>query len=183
MGKQGIVSGIYTGNRQFTGNIRIGAKQLVAGKTGRPAFFHASTDVKLGDYFNAAKSYMDFGETGEIAGMASSFNAEISLPDKTTTSGMFVALEVNYNFGASTVLQDTSGTPQCLASFKVGGEQAGIDTWESQTYAGVFAFSGFTAGDADVFATGTGGAMAASLRIFVDGTAYYIMLATTPSTA
>ncbi len=162
----------------------VGTVQQQAGKVGRPAFFHAETNVKLGDYFNAAKSYMDFGTagTGEVAGMASAFNSEIRLPNKTVTSGMYVAAEVNYNFQASTILQDTSDTLQVFAAYKAGGHQTGIDAWESQTYSGVFSFSGLTAGDGDLFATGTGGAMAASLRIFIDGTAYYIMLATTPST-
>ena len=164
--------------------IDVGTEQLQAGKIGRPAFFHAETNVKLGDYFNAAKAYMDFGSagTGEVAGMASAFNAEIKLPNKTVTSGMYVALETNYIFQASTILQDTSGTPQVLASFNLGGNQGQIDVWEDKTYAGVFAFSGFSAANGSVFATGTGGAMAASLRIIIDGSVYYIMLATSPST-
>ena len=165
--------------------IDVGTTQHQAGKLGRPAFFHAETDVKLGDYFNAAKSYMDFGTagTGEVAGMASAFNAEIRLPTKTTTSGSYVALETNYIFQADTVLQDTADVPQVIASFHLGGDQGQIDVWEDKTYAGVFAFTGFEAGDGCVFATGTGGAMAASLRIMIDGVRYYIMLATTPSTA
>jgi len=157
----------------------VGTEQHQAGKTGRPAFFHANTNVKLGDYFNAAKAYMDFGTagTGEVAGMASSFNAEIRLPNKTVTGGAYTALEVNYNFQASTVLQNQY---QAIASFKVGGNQTGIDAWEAQTNSAVFSFTGLTAANDEVFDEQGGGTHTDSLRILVNGSPYWIMLTDNP---
>lgn len=187
MGRDGPVTGIYTGDRQYIGNIRIGAEQDEVGKTGRPAFFHASTNVKLGDYFNAAKAYLDFGTagTGEIAGMASAFNAEIRLPNKTVTSGAYEALEVNYNFQELTVLQDTADTPQVFAAFKAGGHQDGIDAWELQTYSGAFSFEGLAEGDGKILSMGVGSGaptVAGTLRIIIGGTVYWLCLASKAST-
>ncbi len=161
----------------FLKELNVGGTILDAGRTGRPAFFQAITNVKLGDYFNAAKSYMDFGTagTGEVAGMASSFNAEIRLPNKTVTSGAYHALEVNYNFQASTVLQ-SAGAPQAIATFKVGGDQGQIDIWEDQANAGVFSFQGLTSANGSVFETEAPGTIDACLAIMVGNTKYWINL-------
>ena len=91
--------------------------------------------------------------------------------------------EGNMNFQANTVVHSVIGIPLCLINLKVGGTQAKIDTLEDSAGAGILNLSGLSAADGSVFATGTGGAMAASLRILIDGVAYYLMLATTPSTA
>ena len=119
-------------------------------------------------------------DTGEVAGMASAFNSEIRLPNKTVTSGMYVAAEINYNFQENTVLQDTSDTLQVFAAYKAGGHQTGIDAWEAQTYSGVFSFAGLTAANDELFDTQGGATCTAGLRIFVNGTAYWLMLATDP---
>ena len=157
----------------------------VAGRTGRPAFFEALANVAMGDYFNAAKAQLHFGAagTGEVAGLASVFNAELYLPNKTFGGGSYFVYEGNLNFQASTVVHSLLTIPVGLMTFNIGGTQAKIDTWEDSAGACVLSLNGLTAGDGCVFATGTGGAMAASLRIIIDGVAYYLMLATTPSTA
>ena len=152
------------------------------GKTGRPFFFDVTTNVKVGDYFNAAKAQLDFGSagTGEVAGMASAFNAEMICPNKTVTSGSYVGLEVNYNMQASTSLQTT--VPQAMASFKVGGNQTKIDQWEDEALSGVFSFQGLTDADASVFSTGTAETMTGTLKIIIGGTAYYLMLCSSGAT-
>ena len=65
------------------------------------------------------------------------------MPNKSTTTGAFVALETNLNFGASTVLPSNLNAPSCLASFRIGGDQGAKDTWEDDTNQAVFHFSGF----------------------------------------
>ena len=157
----------------------------VAGRNGRPAYFQALVGAKMGDYFNASKSQLHFGSagTGEVTGLASVHNAELYLPNKTLGGGSYCIYEGNMNFQANTVVHSVIGIPLCLINLKVGGTQTGIDTWEDSAGAGILNLSGLSAADGSVFATGTGGAMAASLRILIDGVAYYIMLATTPSTA
>ena len=160
-------------------------EELQAGRTGRPFSFNCVTNIKVGGWFNAAKAQLDFGSagTGEVTGMASAFNAEILLPNKTTAGGAYVALETNLNFQASSIQHTNPVYPTAIASFKVVGTQAKIDGWEDNASAALFWLDGFSAADGSVFATGTGGAMAASLKIIIGSTPYYIMLATTPSTA
>lgn len=156
---------------------------VVAGRTGRPAYFEALVNAVMGGWFNAAKAQLTFGTGGEVAGMASAFNAEINLPNRTAGGGAHTALELNFNFQANTVLQSNMDVPQAVATFKVGGTQAKIDTWEAQANAGLFQLSGFTAGNGKVFATGSNAASNASLKIMIGSTAYYIMLTTTASTS
>lgn len=166
-------------SHQILKQIIVGGEQKGAGTTGRLSYFHASTNVKLGGWYNAAKSYLDFGSagTGEITGKASSFNAELRLPNKTTTGGMYCALEVNLGFQASTVLQTNPAYPTVLASFQVSGTSGQIDAWEANASAGVFHFGGLTAANDELFdASGGNAAYAAGLRIFVGSTPYWIML-------
>lgn len=149
-------------------------------KLGRPFSFDCTTKVRVGDYFNCAKAQLNFEGEGEVHGMASAFNAEVKLPNKTVASGSYTALEVNYNMQASTALQ--TSVPQCLASFKVGGDQGKIDSWEDETLSGVFSFQGLTDADASVFSTGTPETQTATLKIVIGGTAYYLMLCSTGAT-
>ena len=154
----------------------------VAGRNGRPAYFEALVQAKMGDYFNAAKAQLNFSGNGEVTGLASAFNAEINLPNKTTAGGAHCALELNFNFTAATVLQASMDVPQAIICAKVGGHQTGIDAWEVQANAAAIQFSGLTGGNGKVFATGTNAASNASLKIMIGNTAYYLMLTTTPST-
>ncbi len=153
-------------------------------KTGRPFFFDVTTNVKVGDFFNAAKAQLHFGTagTGEVAGMASVFNCELYLPNKIATSGSYTALELNYNFQASTVLQ-SAGAPQAIATFKVGGDQGQIDVWEDQANAGVFSFQGLTQADGSIYSDGTAETMSGTLKIMIGNTAKYIMLCSAGATA
>ncbi len=154
----------------------------VAGRTGRPAYFEALVGAQMGGWFNAAKAQLTFSGVGQVSGMASAFNAEIALPNLTTNGGAHCALELNFNFTAATVLQANMDVPQAIICAKVGGHQTGIDTWEVQANAAAIQFTGLTAGNGKVFATGGNAASDASLKIMIGGTAYYIMLTTTPST-
>jgi len=163
-------------------------KELVVGgnipstRTGRPAYFQAQTDVQLGGWFNAAKAYMDFGSigTGCITGFASAFNAEMVLPNKTTTGGSYTASEVNLVFQASSQQHVNPAYPTTLASFCVSGTQAKIDTWEANASGALFELKGFTEGDGKIFSEGVGGGaptVAGTLKIIVNGVAKYLCLA------
>ena len=115
------------------------------GKNGRPFMFECRPKVKVGDYFNAAKSQLHFGATGTggVNGTASAHNCELWLPNKSTTTGAFFALETNLNFQASTILPSNLNAPTCVTSFRIGGNQGAKDTWEDDTNQAVFHFSGF----------------------------------------
>ena len=158
--------------------------EIVAGRTGRNAYFSALTNVKLGGWFNAAKAQLHFGSagTGEITGFGSAFNAELYLPNKTMAGGSYTGLEVNLNFQASTVCHANPALPISMAHFKVGGTQAQIDDWEDKGSSCALSFQGLTSGAGSVFdATQAPAAANASLKINISGTAYWIMLSTTAS--
>ncbi len=67
----------------------VGKTEIVAGRTGRNAYFQTKTNVKLGGWFNASKSYVDLDLTGGITGLLSAHCMELKLPsttDKTSQS-------------------------------------------------------------------------------------------------
>lgn len=152
------------------------------GKTGRPFFFDVTTNVKVGGWFNAAKAQLHFGVagTGEVTGLASAFNAEIYLPNKTMAGGSYCAYEGNLNFQASTVVHSNPAIPIGLMSFNIGGTQAKIDTWEASAGACLFSLNGVTAANDELFDAQGGGTHTDSLRILINGSAYWLMLTDNP---
>jgi len=162
--------------------IDVGSVQLQAGKVGRPAYFHAETDVKLGGWFNASKSYMDFGSdgTGEITGMASAHNSEILLPNKSMAGGAYTAGEFNLNMQTNTDFHNNPAYPVSIASFRVGGVSGAVDKWEADGSACVFNFSGFTAANDELLDTQGGATQTHALRCIIDGTPVWLMLASDP---
>ena len=159
----------------------VGHDEKGAGRVGRNAMFESTSSVKLGGWYNAAKAQMTYsGASGEITGFGSCFNCEMYLPNKTMAGGSYTSLEVNLNMQASTVTHGNVALPSSIAHFKVGGNQAAIDTWEAKGDACVFSFQGLTAANDEVFDTQGGATHTASLRVIVGSTAYWIMLATDP---
>lgn len=153
-----------------------------AGRTGRPAYFEANVSAKVGGWFNAAKAQLHFGSvgTGEVTGLASAFNAELYMPNKTIAGGSYCIYEGNMNFQASSVVHSSAAIPLCLMSFNIGGTQTGIDAWEASAGAGLFSINGLTAANDELLDSQGGATQTDALRILIDGTPYWIMLATDP---
>ena len=160
----------------------VGGAQNTAGVTGRWAYFNATTDAKLGGWYNASKSQLHFGSagTGEITGAASAHNCELYLPNKTMTGGSYQSLELNLNFQASTVTHGNAAYPSSLIKMKVGGTQAAIDTWEAKGDACIFQIDGLTAANDEVLDAQGGATQTHALRCIVGGTPMWLMLATDP---
>ena len=160
----------------------IGRNFNVAGRTGRPAYFFANVDAKMGGWFNASKSQLHFGSagTGEVTELASAFNAELYLPNKTMTSGSYSVYEGNLNFQASTIVVSNAAIPCGFMTFNLGGTQAKIDTWEESASACLFNIGGATAANDKFFDTQGGATHSASIRCIIGGTAYWLMLAADP---
>ena len=59
-----------------TKELNAGGNIHTVGRNGRPSYFQAIVHVKVGDYFNAAKSELTFGAAGGVNGMASAHNCE-----------------------------------------------------------------------------------------------------------
>lgn len=155
--------------------IHVGGEQKVAGTNGRWSFFEATTNVKLGDYYNASKSQLHFGTagTGEVAGLASVHNCELYLPNKAITEGAYTCLELNLQAQASTVPSANMAAPCSFISFKLGGD--GKTTWEDGANSCLFQIDGFDEGNASVVDLSTGPDTAdGNIRIMINGADWFI---------
>lgn len=162
-----------------TEELIVGGTFITAGRTGRPAFFQAITNVKMGGWFNASKSYMDCAETGTVTGLMSAHNMELRLPNSAIQTGNYTCAEHNLVFQAGTTI--THGRIVALATYNVSGDQSAIDAWEdsANTKSGVLEFNGLTSGAGDLFdATGGPAGADAALAIIVNGTRYWLSLST-----
>lgn len=147
----------------------------VAGRNGRPAFFEALANVKMGNYFNASKSQLHFGAagTGEVAGLASVHNCELYLPNKAITEGAYTCLELNLQAQASTVPSGNLAAPCSFISFKLGGD--GKTTWEDGANSVLFQIDGFDGGaNSCVDTSGAPGAAGGNIRIMINGADWFI---------
>ena len=148
------------------------------GKDGRPFFFDVTTNVKVGNFFNASKSQLDFGSagTGEVTGMASVHNSEMILPNKAITDGAYTGLEININSQASTVPSGNMAAPTSWIHFNLGG--AAKTTLEDGANVGLFSIGGFDGGTASVVdLQGAPGAVDGNIRIVINGADWFIPIA------
>ena len=152
-----------------------GGEQKVAGTTGRWSYFQAKTNVKLGGWYNASKSYMDCDATGEITGLMSAHCMELRLPLTVKTGGHLTVGEFELVCQASTTVNPNTS----MMWFQVSGDQTAIDNWEDT--GSFFELTGMTAGDANIFSLNAGLTKKGALRIKIDDVNYYIMLASSPT--
>lgn len=166
-----------------TKELNVARNFIVAGRTGRPAYFEALANARLGGWFNASKSQLTFGAAGSVTGKASAHNMELTLPNQDCTSlgGVYCAGEFNLGFQLNTVMADNVNYPSCFGSFQLSGTQAQRNIWEASTGAAIFHFGGLNAANGEVFDTGAGAVCNAGLKIIIDGVAYWIMLTGDPT--
>lgn len=160
---------------QVLKQIEVGGEQKGAGTNGRWSYFHAETNVKLGDYYNASKSQLHFGTagTGEVAGLASVHNCELYLPNKAITEGAYTCLELNMQAQTSTVPSGNLAAPCSFISFKLGG--TGKTTWEDGANSVLFQIDGFDGGaNSCVDTTNAPGAAGGNIRIMINGADWFI---------
>jgi len=153
------------------------------GGVGGRARFHTYTNVTLGGWCNALKSYMEFGSSGRITGLASSMCAEMVMPNANVTAagGGYFPLEVEYVAGGTSLT-----TAGALSGNHVGFiymAQSGDAGGDFDANGFILSIDGMTAGANNAFRTGlTAGtinaATTAALRIGVNDTIYYIPIAT-----
>ena len=149
-----------------------------AGQTGRPAYFEANVDVKVGGWFNASKSQLDFGTagTGEVTGAASVHNCELYLPNKTMTGGEYQVLELNLQAQASTKSHGNIAYPISFVKFKLSG--ATKTTLEDEANCVLFQIDGFDGGaNSCVDLQGAPGAVDGNIRISIGGADWFIPIA------
>lgn len=156
-----------------------GGEQKVAGTTGRWNYFHAKTNVKLGGWYNAAKSYLDLDATGHCSGLMSAHNSELRLPTTAPAGGAGSYTCHEYEL-VTQAGGTTGGVPVTFQWFQVSGDGTATADWEDNGYAMVF--KGLTEGTGNIFSAGEDVAAAATLRIMIGTTDYYILLGTGEST-
>lgn len=156
-----------------------GGEQKVAGTTGRWSYFQAKTNVKLGGWYNASKSYMDCDATGSVTGLMSAHNMELRLPNYSVQWGAYTVAEHNLVLQASTNMRTAGFTS--FGWYRVSGDSGAITTWEDDPKACFFKIEGLTAGNNSIYDTQGPASADAGLKIIIGTTVYYIMLSTTPT--
>jgi len=142
-----------------------------AGRTGRPAYFYAKTNVALGGWFNASKSYMDCDATGSVTGLMSAHCMELRLPSTVQAGGHLTVGEFELVTQASTTVNSNVS----WMWFQGSGDATALA--DLQDKASLFEMTGFSEGTGNIFSVGAGGAaVAATIRIKIDDVDYYIML-------
>jgi hypothetical protein len=145
-----------------------------AGVTGGRAKFATTINAAAGSFSNALKADVAYGASGSTTGLGSAFVAEMTL-SAGTSAGTYAPLEIELNAptGAST------GT---LTSF-IHASTQGADVGTVDDNAVFFNLQGVTAGSGHIFQTGTTfGSAAATIKVRVGGTNYFLPLYATQIT-
>jgi len=133
------------------------------------ARYTLSSEVKNGQWVNAVCAKIDFGATGYVTGVAGVVCAELDMPTTTPVglAGTYTCFEAELNMAGL-----SGGVPISAMSVSVWGAHA--TDFDTNGY--LFDISGVTYGAGGVFGSNSDTATR-SLRIRVNGTPYYIMVA------
>ncbi len=155
-------------------------KQLVvettektAGRTGRNAFFSSKSNVELGGWFNASKSYVDLLATGGVAGLLSAHCMELKLPSTMQPGGHLTVAEHELVCAASTTVNSNIS----FQWFQVSGDATAKTDFNLK--GSFLELTGMEVGTNNIFANETPSGITHSLRIKIDDVNYYIPLSTT----
>lgn len=145
-----------------------------AGAVGGRAEFEMTSNVALGGWANALKGYFNMGDSCTVSGLGSAVLAEMKLPGASLGGvGSYGVLELELVTQASGL---TGGAPVAFQWMQVSGDGTATADWEDNGY--VMILKGLTEGTGNIFSAGADVAAAATLRILVGSTDYYILLAT-----
>ena len=159
-----------------TEELIVGGTFITAGRTGRPAFFQAKTNVALGGWFNASKSYVDLQTTGGVTGLLSAHCMELRLPSTVQAAGHLTVGEFELVTQAST----TVNTNVSMAWFQVSGDNTARQHYlDTGTF---FEMTGFDDADGNIYSTGTAETQTGSIRIKIDDAVVYLMTTETACT-
>jgi len=137
--------------------------------------FHTYANVACGGWMNALKGITQFGASGSVTGLASGVCGELTM-SAGTSSGTYAALEAEIDMGASGVC----GTATSFLYCNVAG--AASTTFDTNGFL-LEVGAGVAAGSGKFYQTGLtaatlNGNCTAAVRVKVDGTTYFIPLAT-----
>jgi len=141
-----------------------------AGGVGGRMRVNMETDVALGGWANALKASVDLKTSGGATGLLSVSCHELTMAGSAGVNGTYTILETELVCPASW----TNTSPVSVLYFNATGATAA----NFDTYGYLFDINGVTSAENKIFFINATAAVAASLRIKVNGTPYYIMLAT-----
>ena len=142
-----------------------------ASRPSMPASFVLKTEFALGVWANAVSASINFGTSGSVGGIAASTSSDMILPNRTFPSGEYTTLHLSFGQQASSVWNATLNP----VSFMV------LENWgttaEFDSKAFLMNIKGLGEGRGKLFSAGASGTtVAATLKIRVGSTTYYLML-------
>ena len=137
-----------------------------------PARFILKTEFATGTWANAIEASINYGTNGHATGLGATISADMILPNKTFPSGAYYPLHLSFGAQASSVWNSTLNPVAFMR----------LENWGTKTEFDDKAFlmhlEGLTEGTGNLFSAGAGALTTnGTLRININGTAFYLMLA------
>jgi len=143
------------------------------GAVGGRAEFEMTSNVALGGWANALKGYFNMGNSCSVSGLGSAIVAEMLLPGASLAGvGSYGVLEIELVTQANGL---TGGAPVAFQWMQVSGNSTATADWEDTGY--LMIIKGLNEGTGNIYSAGADVIAAATLRILVGTTPYYLMLA------
>jgi hypothetical protein len=148
-----------------------------AGQVGGRARFHTYSNVAGGGWTNALKSYLEFGDSGTVTGLASSMCVEMLMPNANMGSGgAYYPLEIEYVAGGTSLVTAGSATGNQAGFIYMA--QSGDADGDFDDHGFLFYLAGCTAGSGHLYDTTASAATGdATLKINVGGATKYLLIA------
>ncbi len=142
-----------------------------------PVKFVLKSEFLLGNWANAVEASINLGTAGAVAGLAATFSGDMILPNQTFPSGAYYCAHFSFGPQASSAW-NTLLNPVAFMRLENWGTKTEFDD-----KAFLMHIEGLTEGTGHLFSVGASApAVAATLKINIGGTAYYLMLASAEAT-
>ena len=148
---------------------------LPAGQSQTPAKFVLKSEFGTGTWANAVEASLNYGTAGHATGLGATISADMILPNKTFPSGAYYPLHLSFGAQASSAW-GALVNPVAFIRFENWGTATEFDD-----KAFLFHVEGLNEGTGHLFSAGADVAAAATLKVNIGGTAYYLMLAAAES--
>ncbi len=142
-----------------------------------PVKFVLNSQFLLGNWANAVEASINLGTTGAVGGLAATYSGDMILPNQTFPSGAYYCAHFSFGPQASSAWNATLN-PVAFMRLENWGTKTEFD---DKAY--LMHIEGLIEGSGHLFSVGAGApAVAATLKINVGGTEYFIMLAASEAT-
>ncbi len=137
-----------------------------------PVRFILNSQFLTGTWANAVEASINYGTAGAASGLAATYSGDMILPNKTFPSGAYYCAHFSFGAQASSVW-NTLLNPVAFMRLENWGTKTEFDD-----KAFLMHIEGLTEGTGNLFSAGAGALTTnGTLRININGTAFYLMLA------